>query len=587
MLRLTAFLFLSLYFLQNIHSQAIERSISAGFSTITDLVKPYGEDKWLLAGRGEPEPGAYFQDTLFVAVIGRDGQIHLHKNLSMPTEEVHFWHDALSLPDGGILACFESTLCDVGGYLVSVQRLDAQGNLVWGKTSGFVFGESRLPEQWFLAQDGNLLGAAYNEIWKLDVNTGDILWKAALQGVSGGTISPYEMALIPGTEDFFALGNPDFQLWHKTGNPASPVYVLANSMELPGYRNRLTLSPNGGFYCLQHYPDDQLEWIDTNFNHLALPILVSSIDVVGMAASETNFYLAESIGYFTNRIRRFDVSGQNPVELPAPSAWLTPQALSYNKDWLAVAGIDRTGAAPGTYIRQGSAGWLRTFPVATPGPLSQTPNASVTAVEQLQPLDTTSIPAFPTGYLYNFTGGDFRVKISNLGNTPIDRVGVNVVFNLNQFYDICYNVSARQRQFSNLNLDPGESVWVDFGDVEAFGQDSVPAKLCFWTSSPNERPDAQHEDDRFCQPVTYIVAVQEPRLAGLAFSPNPSDEYTLITFESEMPGEKWQIFDAAGRLAAAGICPGGPTLRLETASLAAGFYWVQLGNYTGKLVVQH
>ncbi|MBC7777777.1 MAG: T9SS type A sorting domain-containing protein [Phycisphaerae bacterium] len=581
-------LVIPLIFLQNIEAQTVERSLSAGFVTTADLIKPFDGDKWLLAGRGEPEPGAYFQDRLFVAVIGFDGQIYLRKNLIMPSEEVHLWHDVLALPDGGILASFESTLCDVGGYIISVQRLDAQGFLMWSKSGAFSPGGDRPPEDWFLAPDGNLLGAGYDKIWKVATNSGDILWKADLQGVSGGTVSPYEFLPILGTEDFYALGNPDFQVWQKTGNPSSPVYSLAKSQEIPGYRNRITPSPLGGFYCFQHYPDHQIEWINPNLDAHVLPIQIASSQIADITVGDAGFYLAESPDNFSNRLRRFDLQGQNPVELPAPSKWFTPQMMFAHNGRLAIAGTNKTGKEfLGNAVLQGTAAWLRMFPEDSPNPVSTTPNVAVTEIQQLHPIKSTPFQISPTGYVYDLSGGDFQVKISNLGDIPINQVCINTVFGYNLFFDICFNISAKQKQFYDLNLAPGASLWLDFGDIQASGQSSAPSEICFWTSSPNEQPDAIHENDRACHPASYTVSVMDPDFQQIALYPNPADDFVEIAFVENMEGEKWQIFDATGRLAKMGVCPSSQTMHLETGDLSNGFYLIRVKNSVVKFAVRH
>lgn len=584
-------LFLPLLFcLQNIPAQTVERSLSAGFSTITELVKPYGSDKWLMACRGEPEPGAYFQDTLFVAVIGHDGQIHLRKNLTVPSSETHYWHDVLVLPDGGILASFESTLCDVGAHILTIQRLDAQGNLMWEKSGGFVFGTARPPEKWFLAPDGNLLGTGYNEVWKVAPSTGDILWKAELEGVNGGNISTYEFALIAGTEDFFGLGTPDFQIWKLSGDPGSPVYLLEKSLALPGHRTRLTPGPNGKFYCIQSFPIIQIESVNLDLSHQS-SFVSGATELRGMTVGEQGLYLMLWDGAVT-QVRKYDFQGWVYSELPEPNALLFGMGMSYNNGQLALFGVDAAGDY--NYIPwtndppQSNAAWLRAFPETSPTPIADTPNAAVTGIEQLYTIDTTRFPAFPSGYVYNLFGGGFRVKIRNLGNAPLSQVCVNTSFQRNEFFDICYNVSARQKHFSNLNLAPGESVWLDFGDIQANGQAVLPSQICFWTSSPNQQPDAIHEDDRKCHPASYTVGVKNPDFAAFTLSPNPADGFAEISFSENMEEEKWQIFDPAGRLCADGICLGnGQTIRVETAQLPAGFYLISIQNRTAKLVVQH
>jgi hypothetical protein len=579
------FLFsISCFLLQNAHPQTIERSITQGYHTLNELIVPYGADKWLIAGRGVPAFGAYFQDTLFVMVIGNDGQIHLRKNLSIPIEEVHFFHDLLALPDGGILTSFESTLCDVGGLIISVQRLDSQGILMWEKTNGFVFGETRPPEKWFVAPDGNLLGAAYNQIWKVNTNSGDIIWKAPLEGVDGGSLNPFEFELLPGTEDFFALGNPNFQLWKKSGDPLAPIYTVEKLLDTDGYFRYLGMSTDNWFYCWQVFPDDAIMRLNLDFQLDTLPIQLIDYGKIAIAFGDEGLYLTESNPY-SNRYRRFDLNGESALDLLPGQIWLSPEAISFNAGKLAVVGEDRSGNPNSNNYNSG--GWLRVVDESNPLSPSLTPDAAVIGVKQNQPVDTTAVPAFIFGVWYNLQGGDFQLNIKNEGALPLHSICLNVTFGYNQFYDICPNKPSKQLCFSNLNLAPGESTWLNFGDVVAQGQMEVPEEICFWTSSPNEQPDAVHENDRFCHPVTYVVAAKEPDFGAFSFAPNPADQFADLTFQEDVQGEPWQVFDALGRQMSAGICPVGETLRLETAALPNGFYLFQVKNRVSKLLVQH
>jgi hypothetical protein len=414
----------SLLNFQNLTAQAIERSFSAGYHSFTRILKPYGEDKWLIAGYGAPEPGVTDRDTLFIAIVGNDGQTYLRKNMTLPATNpnwfVHYWFDIMVLPDGGMLTSFQTTYCDGAFDIVSTQRLDAQGNIVWELLSGGIIGVERLPEQWGISPDGKLIGADGYNVWKLDINTGAILSKVNLEGVSAG-------------------------------------FNVSNS-----------------------------------FHHIPDPSVVEAL-----------------------------------------------------------------------------------------------PNASINEIEQTYALDTAGVNYFSQGYFYNISGGGFKVKLTNSGQSVIDQVNVNVAFRQNNFVGFCFTHSTEQKRFSNLNLPPGESMWLDFGDIQARGQVAVPAEICFWTSSPNDQPDADSEDDFACITSSYTVAVKEPDFPQASLSPNPANAFVDISFSKKMEGEKWQLFDAIGRLLQFGDSPEGQVFRLETKHLANGVYLIRFESTMLKLVVQH
>jgi hypothetical protein len=235
-----------------------------------------------------------------------------------------------------------------------------------------------------------------------------------------------------------------------------------------------------------------------------------------------------------------------------------------------------------------SAAWVSAISVSSPNNPTSLPDAAVTEIAQSYPMNIEEINSIPLGNLYNIYGGGFKIKVTNVGPIILNRVNLNIEFDrIITPNFICYSIAAKQKQFTNLNLGPGESTWLDFGDVEAQGQAEVPTEICFWTSSPNEQPDAVHENDQFCHPVTYVVAAHELDSDAFSFMPNPADQFADLFFQEDLAGEPWQLFDALGRLMRAGVCPGGNTLRLETEQLPNGFYLFQVKNRVSKLLVQH
>jgi hypothetical protein len=578
-------LLLCIFLKANLFAQMIERTFSAGFQSSIDLIKPYDNDRWLLAGSGEPEPGAYFQDTLFVAILGADGNVFFRKNLSMPGAEVHYWHDILALPDGGILASFESTLCDVGADMITIQCLDASGNLRWQINGGFVLGSTRPPEHWFVAPDSHLLGMSFDQVWKINPANGEILFKAALQGVSSGLASPHEMINIPGTEDFIAVGNPDFQYWTKSGPPDDPIYVLSNELDFDGYRKHLSLGADGRYYCVKYFPDVQFERVNLAFQHETLPIPVEAENYPAYIVGDSGIY-AFNAGFFT----RYNFQGGDPQLIPATESWIQKKHFSAAGGRIAICGSDLSGWPyhPVPPTRQSYAGWVRSVKESSPNEGEQQFNVAVTAVQQQSSIDTMRFPGFFTDYIYNFSGGNYRVQVTNHSNQTVQNLHLNTSFGANQFFIICFNFSARQKHFSGLNLAPGESVWLEFGDIAAGGQAEIPAEVCFWTSSPNGAPDAVRKDDRLCHPLQLTVDVNQPEPPAFSIAPVPADGFVDITANVTLSGLPWKLYDAAGRCVAHGIYPGeSPTLRLETARLPGGFYIFQAGNRSGKLIVRH
>jgi hypothetical protein len=90
-----------------------------------------------------------------------------------------------------------------------------------------------------------------------------------------------------------------------------------------------------------------------------------------------------------------------------------------------------------------------------------------------------------------------------------------------------------------------------------------------------------------CLTSSYTVAAKEPDFPEASLSPNPADAFVDISFSEKMEGEKWQLFDAIGRLLQIGDSPEGQVLRVETKHLTNGVYLIRFGGAMLKLVVQH
>jgi hypothetical protein len=180
------------------------------------------------------------------------------------------------------------------------------------------------------------------------------------------------------------------------------------------------------------------------------------------------------------------------------------------------------------------------------------------------------------------------VQVTNKSTQgKLTEVRLNIRFERNAYMGICFSYPAQQRTFSGLNIGPGQSAWLEFGDVEAFGQLELPEKLCFWTSAPNAQPDALHEDDYAC--IASIVPTNAPSHTAWTCAPNPtSGLFTLQTPRFFAKNDTWQVFDATGQVLQAGQCPIGETmLSIDLDGVPAGVYCVRCQGQQERVVLVH
>lgn len=98
-------------------------------------------------------------------------------------------------------------------------------------------------------------------------------------------------------------------------------------------------------------------------------------------------------------------------------------------------------------------------------------------------------------------------------------------------------------EFFNLNLAPGDSVWVSLGvihtDERNFPNDSLNQEICIYTSFPNSVTDLNVTNDRLCTTVTFGTAslgeatIQEKQLVKVV---------DLLGREISNPSNQWVIY---------------------------------------------
>ncbi len=567
-------------------AQIADRSISFGFVATPHAVKPLGNDHWLVTGRGWPYRGAFFLDTLFAVIFDQQGEILLKRSLVTPSAEAHELHTTLALADGAFLVAFSLGDCDAGGYAAYVQKYDPDGQLIW-TLEGDISNGIKPPTIWRVTPDGNLLGLDYDKMWKVNAATGSVLWRAEFQ-LNGHEV-PYSFDLLPGTEDFLGIASSNFQVWKKVSTPTGQVYSLQSSVELEGYWKGLGFAPNGLYYALDQ-ATDEVKRFDQSLDHEPVGHPNGLEGLIEMAAVEDGLYF---LGRYSgqNWLRKTDFLGQNPLQLPMPDRWLSGYSLAVRGDSVAVVGTDGSGpkSTPGnpSYAEfQALQLWLRTFNGLAPTLAGDTPNAAVTDLQQLSGVDTMSFSG-GWSYYFNLHGGDFRTQVTNLGNTLLEQVYVNFSYEENNS-SFCFSTPAVQHLYTNLQLAPGESTWITFGDLGVQGQSGLASEFCFWTSAPNGRPDARHEDDHYCLPAVYTVATHTPSYEPVKLWPNPAQDYFRVTNTTDWEGTAWQLFDTAGRLVRQGTYVGGQSeLSISTVQMPNGFYIFKMDGHVGKLVVRH
>ncbi len=585
LLLLLAFGLLQLSSFAQIH----DRSYGFGFETQASVIKPAGNNRWVVLGHTDPDLDWFFKDSIFLMLLRHDGSIEMKVTLDVLPSEVSRPVDLLPLPDGGFAVLTSSSGCDVFGTPNMLQKIRPDGSKAWVFAPDGIFSE--LMESLYLASDGNIMGRTYNQMLKISAATGEILENTPI-AINNQSFD--EIAFLPGKEDFMAVGTPDFQYWKKTSTPAGPQYQMSKSADYPDvFHTGLARSPEGWFYTTTGSITNTDKWLARINAALDYETLTPIKSVQKIQPATDGLYLLE-YDYSTEKssLRKTDWLGQTLSQLTIADARLKPQSIAVRGDSIALAGEEYYGASKLFGYWEASYCWVRTFQGMAPTALGPVYNAAITAVEQQSSIDTVS--HFGSGFgwsgrVYSLQGGNFRLQITNKGNTILQRVFANIRFGQYRYSSICYTYPTYQRLYEGLNLLPGESAWVDFGNVGAQGQLPLPTQLCFWTAAPDERPDQDHADDHFCHAANFTSSITDPERRAIKISPNPASDLLDISAPNGFSSDGyWQLFDFTGKNTVEGTWLSGQTsATLSVAHLPNGLYTLLVGQISFKIVVQH
>jgi Secretion system C-terminal sorting domain len=576
-IRVTILLFIA--YSNPISAQIHENSQVFGLNAVAKVLREMPNSAWFVAGESTPF-GA--KDSLYILVYNSDAQVTLRKTLKVPSGERHYIHDALVLNDGGFLIAFESTLCDVVGDQTVLQKLEANGDLAWEKISNW--GESNaLPHKLMLTPDGNVIGHRDGRFSKIDTQNGDVLWtKNVVDQIGGDYI--FDCALLRNTEDILVTINTFLITLVKEGTPTNFNYVVSNNFNFePNYPGIIRQTDNW-IYTFNAY-----------FNFLARTNSSGVIDSFPVSGEQIFDFTTKNNQLFwigrrnngQNIAQKTDEQGLVLEEFPIADQYLCGQKIASNGGSIAIAGYDGYGPESmlsGEYNPYYDVvhSWLRIQKGTNTQITTNNADASITKV--IQNTEVESLPfGDPPNVYYNYIGGDFQVEITNNSQQTLQNVYVNIRHGFNYFSAPCLNRPGTQYYYPNLNLAPGASVLVPFGDILAYGQEAEANNFCFFTSSPNHVPDRNHENDWLCKQIN--TATNTPIVENLLIAPNPVLDVCTVTLKEEMLNANWRLYDVQGRLVGNGKSDFSKNLEISLELLDNGVYFLRIKDSIGRIVV--
>lgn len=174
-----------------------------------------------------------------------------------------------------------------------------------------------------------------------------------------------------------------------------------------------------------------------------------------------------------------------------------------------------------------------------------------------------------------------NVLIRNVGQNIVDSVRLN--HNVGQNIACGYNVTGKY--FSNLNLAPGDSTWLDFGWLGAytdfFNTDSIQRTYCVYSSNPNGIVDLNISNDNFCKTAFFgMLGAEEMSKAKFEIFPNPATDKVNVNF-SGTARYKYGISNSIGQNMLEGELD---KSSIDLTNLASGIYILTITNDQGQIL---
>lgn len=566
--------------LNSLNAQApmFNRSYSDGFETQAEVVVPIPGGGYGIGVRVNPMPGEHFSDRLFLYLTDAAGNITWVEQVYQTSMHEHHFRDLIAIPTGGFLAVTYDQDCDSDTYDTEVIRLNEFGLELWRRTT---FQDDNLPMSWALYDAQSIIGINDESIMKLDIETGETIWvtESPLAFVYDSKI-----IMIPGTSDFMLV--MPFRIYKivlfaaPTGSEP-PLYGLGLTKNIEEYSGNVVMGPDLYLYAfsemnLTRYDLDLEEtvWTTPEYNYDIITVV---------AGSEGIYVVSKRDEYGPEQLHKFSYSGQFLESFPAFASRYRVKDMVVAENKIAVAGIEiggKSGSIPPVFSNNA---WLNIMEGANTTP-ALTPDIALTQIIRTSPMAATKTLS---GF-YSLHGGGYKLEVKNTGTTIIDSVNVNLSFDQGAS-SICINDYGTNKEFINLNLEPGESTFLNFGDIHV--NYVITPEICFWTTAPDRYSDVNPTNDYRCADWDFTVNATTPELANvISIQPNPANEScrVFLAETNQAHNRTWMLRSIQGISITSGICSNNQSyFDLNVAEVPAGLYLLQIGNTVEKISISH
>ena len=575
-------LFLFLSFFLSAYGQNVEKIFRPGFfSTPTDMI-PFGDNQILIGGVGRNDI-IRVTNSILVSLDTLGNVLWIHDFVqNFPSSYERIDIKDVFTEDNNIIAVVQAlNWCDTSGGSATVFKMNSEGQVL-EQSSG-------LQHYSELVKCGDEYGSVSYSFF----STWDSIYQVKStkyfdQSINNGG---YLSDLIC-WESFYLASviNNDYSCGLIKVTPTEIFQYYSLEGECIGYLNSNIQNIEklvSGEIFIQN--DHRIALLDSSLNELDEMIFPDSSEIVKFKIFENNLiFIIDSLSKYSVKVFDKDFNLLHNVDFE-DELKLIPKQTFIKNNKLYVAGEERSKhllTDDESWIEDDSRSsiFFRTYNLTE---VNEFPYHDIG-------LSQISIAEFPVGSdsncnfyqlpecgaTENIEYKNVFVTISNYGNTLIDSCTVNgrVKFcgNCNS---ICGRTQTYSMNYENLNLMPGESKEVLFGDILIRDQPQVDVhELCLWTANPNSFIDKNIDNDESC--LESIVALNELTEVGISIDifPNPSSSGEVnLSITSIDESKIVNIFDALGRIVGTNFLKNHESdLSINVSNYSKGVYFISV-----------
>ncbi len=565
-------------------AQSFEYFFSGGFFSQIHEATKMTSGRCVLVVQNDSTSGTSFGDSLSIVFLDSTGKfeksVFVASSIRFQRIDFEWLH---VLPNDDFIVGFAIGVCDVGIAPLKLIKYDSSGHVIWAQMNLPI----HTPDDIRWSADHSILILEGNQAYSLSDATGEIYWEIPFTSgqFRGGTFTSDSGDIL-----FYDMTGVHFANLDSVAGELQ--YVIESSGDIAfdaDFFNYLQASPWADFYTYSTEYGGIIR-LRKNFDiKLLVPL---SSDPVALIIDSAGIWVLVNQQDFTYQLSQFDTTGilLNQYGSTLTGIWASDMKKVGQRNVL--LGICGSGTFLSDVASQAHIGrvqaWMEHASIEELFVPRDSFNLSITGAAQGEEISIDSIYSstpWPARYYYTFEGGDFRIQVTNTGSKPVHSFWINTGFNFMHLVSNCGGgANVKQLYYSGLDLQPGESTWVPFGDIYALKQEEYPYEFCFWTSGPNRTPDIFPKDDAYCS--SFTVPVTEPEGRSLLIFPNPARD--VIHFQTSTPPDvtEWEILNLQGlRLLSGLVSVEGNLQSISIPDLSPGIYIVKIGNLVERVVI--